>query len=94
MSRTSAIAGRYIRIRRIVMETWLVYRYNPETDEIDTFELTCERGTFLANYRLLGRIDDNLASDAPEIVLFDPMVDDWDRDLLATWTETSEVRIR
>lgn len=92
MSKTAAIAGRYTRVRRIIMETWLVYRVNPVTGEIDTFELTCERGTFLTNYRLLGHIDDSPL--APEATVFDPMVDDWDRDLLATWSEISETRIR
>jgi hypothetical protein len=93
VSKTAAIAGRYIRVRRIVMETWLVYRVNPVTGEIDTYELTCEQGTFLANYRLLGHIDDNPTT-TEVATRFDPMVDDWDRDLLATWTEVSETRVR
>lgn len=36
------------------METWGVFRKNPETDKIEQFEVKCLEGTFPAAYRALG----------------------------------------
>ena len=85
------MTGRRNQVRRITMQTWLVLRWNPETRQVDEYELTCQSGTFLTEYRTLGLIDTDLSG---ALTLFDPYEDDWDRELLNSWTETSEVRIR
>ena len=88
------MTGTRVATRRFVMETWLVYRVNPETSDIDTFELTCERGTFLTHYRLLSHTDEPTLVERSRIQTFDPMVDDWCKDLIDSWTETREYRVR
>jgi hypothetical protein len=88
------MVGTRVAVRRFVMETWLVYRVNPVTGDIDTFELTCERGTFLSNYRLLGHTDESVFADVADRDVFDPMVDDWCKDKLDSWTEIVQLRVR
>ena len=88
------MAGTRYETRRIVVETWAVYRRNPATGDIETFELTCERGTFLNHYRMLGHVDAPVLTDQPGDVEFDPMEDDWYKELVGSYTETVERRIR
>ncbi len=92
MAKTSIMGGATrIRTRRVVVQTWLVLRYNPETRMVDEYELTCDEGTFLTQYRLLGHTDFNYTDNSS---LFDPYEDDWDRELLAEWIEVVEERVR
>ena len=90
----SFMAGPRKATRRVVMERWLVSRENPDTGDIDTYEVTCERGTFLTHYRLLGQADEAAFVEKTDRVLFDPMVDKWDKELLDSWLEAVEIRQR
>jgi hypothetical protein len=92
MAKTSVMGGATrIRIRKIVVQKWLVLRYDMETRQVEEYELTCDEGTFLSQYRLLGHIGFNYTDTTS---LFDPYEDDWDRELLDEWVEVVEERVR
>ncbi len=74
------------KTHRVIMQEWAVLRTNPATGEIDEFEIVCEAGNFFKAYRLLGHTDTTLSSDA-EVVRFDPLTDDWTRELVCEWSD-------
>jgi|GEM_PF-4891788 len=87
MSRSTHMVRAGKQNRRLTIERWCIRRWDEQIGKWEEFEITCEAGEFFRHYRMLGRVDDTLSSDAPEITLFDPQEDSWSRVLVESWVE-------
>lgn len=56
MSKSKTIVRPKAPVRSQIQE-WVVLREDPETREVECFEIQCVKGAFFTHYRALGLID-------------------------------------